>query len=58
LLQVNTICTQYSDILDRAQLLTQKLLKQFYVVPSLKSSLQIFYGRHRDLVDRYEISIS
>jgi hypothetical protein len=31
-------CTQYSDFLERAQLLTQKLLKQGYVVLRLKSS--------------------
>jgi hypothetical protein len=51
-------CDQYSDFLERAQLLTQKLLKQGYVAPRLKLSLQIFYCRHHDLVDRYEISIS
>ena len=49
---------QYSDFLDRAQLLTQKLPKQGYAVPTLKSNLQTFYGRHHELVDRYEISIS
>jgi hypothetical protein len=36
----------------------QKLLKHGYVALRLMSSLQIFYGRHRELVDRYEISIS
>jgi hypothetical protein len=43
---------------DRAQLLTQMLLKQGYVAPRLKSSLQILNGCHYDPVDRYEISIS
>jgi predicted O-linked N-acetylglucosamine transferase (SPINDLY family) len=33
-------CAQYSDFLDRAQLLTQKLLEQGYVAPRLKSLLQ------------------
>jgi hypothetical protein len=51
-------CAQYSDFLDRVQLLTQKLLKQDYVAPRLKSSLQKLYGRHHNLVDRYEISVS
>jgi len=51
-------CAQFSDCLDGAQLLTQKLLKQGYVAPRMKSSLQIFYGRHHNLVDRCEISIS
>ena len=51
-------CTQYNVFLDRDQLLTQKLLNQGYVAPRLNSSLQKFYGRHHNLVDRYEISIS
>jgi hypothetical protein len=32
------VCAQYHDFLDRAQLLTQKLLKQGYVALRLKSS--------------------
>ena len=51
-------CAQYSDVLDWAKQLTQKLSKQGYVAPKLKSSLQEFYGRHHDLVVRYEIPIS
>ena len=47
-----------SDFLDRVHLLTQKLLNQGYVAPRLKSSLQKLLGRHHDLVDSYEISIS
>jgi hypothetical protein len=49
---------QQGDFLDRIPLLMQKLLKQGYFVPMLKSSLQKFYVRHHDLVDHYEISIS
>jgi len=44
--------------MDRAQLLTQMLLKQGYVALRLKSLLQNFYCRHHNLVDRYGISIS
>ena len=51
-------CAQYSEFLDRAQLLTQKLLKQSYLAPRLKSSPHKFCSRHHDLVDRYERSIS
>ena len=51
-------CTQYSDFLDRAQLLTQNLLKKGNVAQRLKSLLQKLYGYHRDLVDHYKISIS
>jgi hypothetical protein len=41
--------------MDRAQLLTQMLLKQGYVALRLKSSLQSFYCGHHNLVDRYEV---
>ena len=58
LIRYSRACAQYIDFLDRAQLRMQKLLKQGYVPPKLKSSLHIFYGRHHNLVDRYEISIS
>ena len=51
-------CTMYSDFLNRAKLLSQKLLGQGYVQPLLISSLKKFYGRHHDLTDRYDVSIS
>ena len=34
------------------------LLKQGYIAPMLKLSLQKIYGGHHNLADRYEISIS
>ena len=43
-------CAQYSDFLYRAQLLTQKVLKQVYVAPRLMSSLQKLYV-HQNLID-------
>ena len=49
---------QYSDFLDRAQLLTQKLPNQGYGAPRMKSSLLKLYDGHHNLVDRYEISTS
>ena len=58
LIRYSTACAEYSDFLDRAQLLTQNLLKQDHVAPRLKSSLRKLYGRHHNLVDRYEIFIS
>ena len=36
------------------KLATQKLLNQGYVAPKLQSSFLKFYGRHHDLVDRYD----
>jgi hypothetical protein len=35
LIRYSRVCTKYSDFLDRAQLLTQKLLKQGYVAPAV-----------------------
>ena len=58
LIRYSRVCAQYSNFLDRAQLLPKKLLKQDYVTPKVKSSLQKLYGGHHDLVDRNEISIS
>jgi hypothetical protein len=43
---------------DRGLLLTIKLLNQEFLLVKLKSSLRKFYGRHHDLVDRYEISVT
>jgi hypothetical protein len=51
-------CAQYWVFLDRAQTLTQKLLKQGYVARQIQLSLQRIYGRQHDLGDNYEISIS
>ena len=47
--------------IDRALLLTQKLLNQGYIASKLQSSLlsfNVFYGRHHDLVDRYDKTVS
>ena len=35
----------------------RRLLKPGYVAPRLKSWLQIFYGCHHNLMDRYVLSI-
>jgi len=58
LIRYSRTYAKYSYFLDITQLLTKELLMQGYVTLRLKSSLHKFYGRHHDLVDRYEISIS
>ena len=58
LIRYSRACSQYYDFLDRARLMTDKLLRQGYVPQRLRSSLQKFNGRRRDLVDRYGISVS
>jgi hypothetical protein len=52
------VCASYQDFLERGLLLTRKLLSQGFRLVKLKSSLRKFYGRHHDLLDRYEISVS
>jgi hypothetical protein len=52
------IWDSYSDFLNRAKTLSQKLLGQGYVQPLLVSSLQKLYGGHHDIIERYEVSVS
>ena len=47
-------CSDYVDFKNRGILLTKKLLKQGYEEERLKSSLRKFYGRHHELIDRYD----
>ena len=58
LIRYSRACVSYSDFLDRGLLLTNKLLNQGFRTERLKSSLRKFYGRHHDLVDRYEVTVS
>ena len=57
-LSVTPELVTYLDFIDRARLLTQKLLNQGYVAPKLQSSFLKFYERHHDLVDRYDKTVS
>ena len=58
LIQYSRACGSYHDFLDRWLLLTRKLLNQGFLLAKLKSPLRKFYDRHRDLIDRYGISVS
>ena len=58
LIRYSRACCRYNDFLTRARLLTDRLLQQGFVAQRLKSSLHKFYGRHHQLVDRYEISVA
>lgn len=46
-------CNRYSNFLYRSLLMTTKLFKQGFNVPGWMLSLQKFYSRHHDLIDRY-----
>ena len=58
LIRFSRACDGYSDFLDRVRLLTGRLLNQGFSDSRLKLSLQKFYGRYHELVDRYDKSIS
>ena len=51
-------CSSYECFILRAVRLSSKLLGQGYVMERLKSSLRKFYGRYRDLIKHYEVSLS
>ena len=51
-------CCLYGCFILRATRLSNKLLEQGYVKERLKSSLRKFYGRYRDLIKQYEVSLS
>ena len=51
-------CSSYGCFILRATRLSNKLLEQGYVKERLKSSLGKFYGRYRDLIKQYEVSLS
>jgi hypothetical protein len=51
-------CGSWQGFLGRWLLLTRRLRKQRFLLIKFRSSLQIFYGRQLDLVDRYGISVS
>ena len=48
LMRCSRACGSYQNFLDRALLLTRKLLNQGFLLVMLKSSLRKFYGRHHD----------
>ena len=59
LIRYSGACSSYQDFLDRRLLLlTRKLLNHGFLLAKLKSSLRKSYGRHHDLLKRYEISMS
>ena len=51
-------CSSYECFILRARRLSSKLLKQGYLVERLKSSFRKFYGRYRDLVEQYGVTLS
>ena len=51
-------CSNYQDFMERGKVLTTKLLSQGYQKTKLVATLKKFYGRHYDLVNPYNVSVS
>ena len=51
-------CSSCECFILIAMRLSSKLLKQWYPMERLKSSFRKFYGRHGDLIQQYEVSLS
>ena len=58
LIRYSRACDDYNDFCVRGKLLTFKLMEQGFLELKLKSSLRKFFGRHHDLVDAYDVSVS
>ena len=55
---LQTIRYSYLDFLLRGNLLTLKLLRQGYRFYKVRNRLKEFYGRHHELTDIYNMSVS
>ena len=43
---------------SRSSRLGNRLQRQGYLLPRLKAALKKFYGRHHDIIDRFDVSVS
>ena len=57
LIRYSRACTDYNDFLQRCVKLTEKLMIQGYTRPRLIKTFKKFYGRHHELVQRYDKSV-
>ena len=58
LIRYSRACSGYLDFLLRGKLLTSKLLRQGYKSYKLSNAFRKFYGRHHELIDKYNMSVS
>ena len=58
LIRYSRACSNYLDFVNKGVLLSNKLLGQGYESIKLISVLEKFYGRHHDLVEHYNVSVS
>ena len=57
LIRYSRASSDYHNFLQRCQVLTEKLLKQGYIRPRLVRAFKKFYGRHHELVKRYNMPV-
>ena len=58
LIRYARVCSKYEDFLFRGSILVSKLLKQGYSSQKLQTTFRKFYGRHTDLVNKFNTSVS
>ena len=52
------VCSKYEDFLFRGSILASKLLQQGYSSRTIQATFRKFYGRHTDLVHKFNTSVS
>jgi hypothetical protein len=50
--------SDYSDFIKRGSILAERLTKQGFSISRLKHAFKKFYGRHQDLIGKYDRSMS
>ena len=58
LIRYARVCSNYEDFLFRGSILVPKLVKQGYSSNKLQTTSRKFYGRHTDLVHKFDTSVS
>ena len=58
LIRYSRASSEYQDFIYRGSQLVSKLLQQGYVLARLITTFKKFYGRHHDLVDKYDKPMS
>ena len=58
LIRYSRASSEYLDFTHRSSKLASKLINQGYLLSRLKVSFKKFYGRHHDLVDKYDKPMS
>ena len=58
LIRYARVCSKYEDFLLRGSILVSKLLKQGYSSRKLQTTYRKLYGRHTDLVHKFDTCVS